>query len=102
MFVGRATKDGVGFRRCEVWSEAVLPVLEVVRVWTPGVNRGIAGVFINIHRHGEHHLADVARADGGACLFLGAGKFWQEEAGQDRDNRDHNEEFNQSKSFVAT
>ena len=101
MFVGGATKDGVGFCRCEVWCEAVLPGLKVVWVGTPGVNGGITGVFINVHRHGEHHLAEVARADGGTGLFFGAGKLRQNNAGQNRDDRDDDEEFDQGEGLAA-
>ena len=64
------------------------------------MRRVIFGI-IHVHRRGENELLLVA---GTSCLngfFLGLGERGQKHAGQDRDDRDDNEQFDQCEGAAA-
>ncbi len=62
-----------------------------------GLGDGI-GVIVGIHARGESDLAEAVGAFGGVRLTFGLGQGGQEHAGEDRDNRDHHQQFDQCKT----
>ena len=75
--------------------------------WSPhhinGRNDGVTSrktvlVIPGIHQGGETNLPEVIEATGLLRLLLCLGEGRQKHPGQDRDNRDHHQEFDQCKS----
>ena len=63
-------------------------------------DRQVVVVVINVHDDAEHHLLAVAHAADGAGLGAGLGEGGEKHAGQDRNDRDDNQQFNQSEGFL--
>ncbi len=64
-------------------------------------HRGVALVVGRVHLDGEAELVEVARVHGALGGQLGLGEYWEEDCGEDRDDRDHDEEFDEGKGATT-
>ncbi len=65
----------------------------------PGV-RHVILVVVGVHGHRDADLFEIADAFGFRGLTFGFGQSWEEHAGEDRDDGNHNQQFNQSEGAV--
>ncbi len=57
--------------------------------------------LVGVHLENEAKLLEVVRAACAPGRFAGTGKGWQENSSQNADNRDHDQEFDQCKTFLT-
>src|SRR5262249_718398 len=56
--------------------------------------------FVPIHNHGKAHLLEIVVTVDLSGLVFGVGEGGQKQSSKDGDDRDHDEKFDQSESFL--